>query len=124
MILTRNGFSQTRLPENEISILTFADLPNVGKAKKTTHVLFLFLHSHPLETVIDARAWIRSVKAADGWNRIESAPVLLFLTMGAHRIRFVYLLGIRLEGTVKANDLERVYRYPSSTVDVFEAESG
>lgn len=117
-ILIWDYFSSARLPENEISMLTFAGPPCVGKAKRTTPVLFLFRHDHFLGTVIDTQVWIWSVKATDGWNRIDP-----FSIPRAHMVLFVYLLSILLQGIAKPNSLEKVCIFPSRTVDVFEAEN-
>jgi hypothetical protein len=62
------------------------------------------------------------VKATDGRDQLESVGVLVIPR--AHRVLFFYPLSIPLQGIANANDLERVRMCPSSTVDVFEAETG
>lgn len=119
-----SGFSSTKLPENEISILTSAGSPNVGQVKQTTPVRFLLFHKHSSGAVIDIRVWTWSVKATDGLDRIESAVALSFLIPRAHVILLVYPLSVFLEGVAKTNDLEMVRMCPNSTFGVFEVESG
>jgi hypothetical protein len=61
-----------------------------------------------LGTVVGTWASIWSVKATDGWDRIESAIALSFSIPRAYVIPFVYLSSILLEATAKTNDFEMV----------------